>query len=81
VVLLAPESARRVSLADPGARTVELKWGSAPIPPSPVSVAQGFDPEWGDDGALGSDVLMRFHVFFDMPSRWAYVRPLDARPE
>jgi hypothetical protein len=81
VVLLAPESARRVSLADPGARTVELKWGSAPIPPSPVSVVQGFDPEWGDDGALGSDVLLRFHVFFDMPSRWAYVRPLDARAE
>jgi hypothetical protein len=81
VVLLAPESARRMSLSDPGARAVELRWGTAPIPPSPVTVAQGFDPEWGDDGALGSDILLRFHVFFDMPSRWAYVRPLDARPD
>jgi hypothetical protein len=80
-VLLAPESARRMSLSDPGARAVELKWGTAPIPPSPVAVAQGFDPDWGDDGALGSDILLRFHVFLDMPSRWAYVRPLDARAE
>jgi hypothetical protein len=81
VVLLSLESARRMSLSDPGARAVELKWGTAPIPPSPVAVAQGFDPEWGDDGALGSDILLRFHVFLDMPSRWAYLRPLDARPD
>jgi hypothetical protein len=79
VVLLAAESARRVDLSGPGATAAELRWGTAPIPPAPVAVTQGFDPEWGDDGALGGDVLLRFHVFFDMPSRWAYLRPLDAR--
>jgi hypothetical protein len=78
VVLLAPESARRMNLSDPGASAAELRWGTAPIPPSPVAVTRGFDPEWGDDGALGSDILLRFHSFLDMPSRWAYVRPVDA---
>jgi len=78
VVLLAAESARRVNLSDPGARAAELRWGSAPLPPSPVVVTQSFDPEWGDDGALGYDILLRFHAFLDMPSRWAYLRPLEA---
>jgi len=78
VVLLAAESARRMNLSGPGATAAELRWGTAPIPPAPVAVTQGFDPEWGDDGSLGGDVLLRFHVFFDMPSRWAYLRPLDA---
>ena len=81
VVLLAAESARRMNLSGPGATAAELRWGTAPIPPSPVNVTLGFDPEWGDDGALGGDVLLRFHMFFDMPSRWAYLRPLDARPD
>lgn len=81
VVLLAAESARRVNLSGPGATAAELRWGTAEIPSSPVIVTQGFDPEWGDDGALGGDILLRFHVFFDMPSRWAYLRPLDARPD
>ncbi len=81
VVLLAAESARRMNLSGPGATAAELRWGTAAIPPSPVTVTQGFDPEWGDDGALGGDVLLRFHVFFDMPSRWAYLRPLDARSD
>lgn len=78
VVLLAPESAHRMDLSGAGATAKELRWGSAPIPPSPVAVEQGFDPDWGDDGALGYDILLRFHVFLDMPSRWAYLRPLDA---
>jgi hypothetical protein len=80
VLLLAPESARRTDLAAPGTTALELKWGTAPIPPSPVAIVQGFDPGWGDDGALGYDILLRFHVFLDMPSRWAYLRPLDAPP-
>jgi hypothetical protein len=77
VVLLAPESARRINLADTGARADELRWGTAPIPSSPVAVTQGFDAEWGDDGALGYDILLRFHAFLDMTRRWAYLRPLD----
>jgi hypothetical protein len=59
----------------------ELKWGTAQIPPSRVVATQGFDPDWGDDGALGYDVLLRFRVFLDMPSRWAYLRPLEAAAE
>jgi hypothetical protein len=78
VVLLAPESARRMELTAAGATAAELRWGTAPIPPSPVAVGPGFDPEWGDDGALGYDVLLRFHAFLDMPRRWGYLRPLDA---
>jgi hypothetical protein len=78
VVLLAPESARRMELTAAGATATELRWGTAPIPASPVAVGQGFYPEWGDDGALGYDILLRFHTFLDMPRRWSYLRPLDA---
>ena len=81
VVLLGSESARRVNLSGPGATAAELRWGTASIPPAPVSVTEGFDPDWGDDGALGGDILLRFHVFLDMSRRWAYLRPLDARPD
>jgi hypothetical protein len=77
VVLLAPESARRMELTAAGATATELRWGTASSPPSPVAVGQGFDPEWGDDGAIGYDILLRFHTFLDMPRRWGYLRPLD----
>jgi hypothetical protein len=40
--------------------------------------ASAFDTEWGEDGALGQDVILRFHTFLDLPRRWAYLRPLDA---
>ncbi len=77
-LLLAPDSARRMALSTPGSVAGELRWGTAPFPPAPVAVeSAAFDSEWGDDGSLGFDVLLRFHVFWDMPHRWAYLRPLD----
>ena len=55
-----------------------LKWGTAEFPPAEAAIAQArFDPAWGDDGALGLPLLAKFHVFLDMPKRWAYLRPLD----
>jgi hypothetical protein len=56
-----------------------LKWVTAELPTVPVSVAgEGFGAEWGEDGCLGFEPLLPFHVFLDMPRRWAYLRPLDA---
>jgi hypothetical protein len=83
-ILLAREAARRVGLPESG--QAELKWGTAPLPPLAISFpalsvsfpASGFDTEWGEDGALGQDVILRFHTFLDLPRRWAYLRPLDA---
>lgn len=83
-LLIARESARRVGLPESG--PAELKWGTAPLPPTPISFpalslsfpASGFDTQWGEDGALGQDVILGFHTFLDMPRRWAYLRPLDA---
>ena len=78
-LLLAPDSARRMGLSAPGSVAAELRWGSAPFPPAPVAVLPAaFDSDWGDDGSLGFDALLHFHVFWDMPHRWAYLRPLDA---
>ena len=78
-MLLAPDSAHRMGLAAPGSVAAELRWGSAPLPPAPVTVLPAaFDSDWGDDGSLGFDVLLQFHIFWDMPRRWAYLRPLDA---
>jgi hypothetical protein len=80
-LLLAPDSARRMAFSTPGSLAVQLRWGSAPFPPTPAAVLPtGFDSDWGDDGSLGFDALLRFHVFWDMPHRWAYLRPLDAAP-
>jgi hypothetical protein len=53
-----------------------LVWGTLRLPPVPTRVAgAGFDPEWGDDGALGWPLVKQFHVFVDLPHRWIYVRP------
>ena len=78
-VAVSPQAAQRAGLPEQGA--AELKWGTAPLPPLPVTfAARGFDPEWGDDGALGQDVILRFHAFLDLPRRWAYLRSLEAPP-
>ncbi len=78
-LLLAPEAAHRMGLSAPGSVAGELRWGTASFPPAPAAVLPAaFDSDWGDDGGLGFDVLLRFHVFWDMPRRWAYLRPLDA---
>jgi hypothetical protein len=34
------------------------------------------DSDWGEDGRIGMDVLLRFHVYLDLPRRWVYLRPL-----
>jgi hypothetical protein len=55
-----------------------LVWGSARLPPLPVRrEASRFDPAWGDDGAIGYPLLLKFHVVADMPHRWIYLKPLE----
>src|SRR5262249_17114153 len=73
-----PVGARRLALSAPAAAK-DLQWGTAALPEISVAIAEkGFDADWGDEGALGFDVLMRFHAFLDMPRRWAYLRPPGA---
>jgi len=77
-LLLAPEAAARSGLASPGALASDLRWGAADLPSLTLSVESGrFDPDWGEDGRLGFDALLAFHVFFDMPHRWTYLKPLS----
>ncbi|MGH9318042.1 MAG: hypothetical protein ACRD1P_13160 [Thermoanaerobaculia bacterium] len=80
-LLLAPETASRIGLS-PGAPAAEgLRWGAAHLEPVPVRIAaQGLDPAWGEEGSLGFETLLRFHVFLDMPRRWVYLRPLERDP-
>jgi hypothetical protein len=61
---------------DPNAPALAgLVWGTLRLPPLPVRLeTAGFDPEWGDDGAIGFPLLLRFHVFADMPHRWVFVK-------
>jgi hypothetical protein len=78
-ILLAAETAKRLGLS-PSASVADWKWGTAELPPAAVAVSErGFDPEWGDEGALGFDLILRFHAFLDLPRRWAYLQPLEAR--
>jgi hypothetical protein len=70
-----PSGQDEATLADP--TFSGLVWGTVRLPPLPVRWETArFDPDWGDHGAIGYPLLLRFHVFFDMPHRWAYVRPL-----
>lgn len=78
-VVLAPESARRLEMTRGATAASGFKWGTAEFATAAITVAEaGFDPAWGDDGALGFEPLLNFHVFLDMPRRWTYLRPLDA---
>jgi hypothetical protein len=74
-LLLASESARRAGLREAGPAK-GLTWGPIALPPLPLRIsAEGFFPDWGDDGRLGLPLLLRFHAFIDMPRRWIYLRP------
>jgi hypothetical protein len=74
-LLLPSRSAKDYGL-DPSAPVVEgLFWGALRLPPLPAKLEpSGFDPDWGDDGAIGYPLLLRFHVIVDMPHRWIYIR-------
>lgn len=76
-LVLSPESARRAGLSSPAAIASDLRWGAASLPSVKPAIEEGrFDSGWGDDGRLGIEVLLRFHLFFDMPHRWTYLKPL-----
>lgn len=76
-ILLSSESADRVGLVDT-AVAKGLTWGPVKLPPMPLRIShEGLFPDWGDDGRLGYALLLRFHVFVNMPQRWIYVRPLE----
>jgi len=80
--IVLPTSTAEKLRIDLGSPALEgLVWGTLRLPPLPVRLeSAGFDPEWGDDGAIGFPLLLRFHVFVDMPHRWIYLRPLDLAP-
>ena len=79
-LLVAAASAGRAGLA--GSEAVGLAWGPVRLPGLPVRLApSGFFPEWGDDGKLGFPLLLRFHLFVNMPQRWMYLKPLAPSSE
>jgi hypothetical protein len=76
-IVLALETADRLGLA--GETSAKgITWGSIDLPPIPLRVVRGeFFPDWGDEGKLGFSLLLRFHLFWNMPQRWTYIRPLE----
>ncbi|MGH9367639.1 MAG: hypothetical protein ACRD3M_08195 [Thermoanaerobaculia bacterium] len=78
-----PSSVSRELGLDPRRSTLSgLVWGTLRLPPVPaLPDAIGFDPEWGDDGAVGTPLLLRFHAFVDMPHRWIYLKPDGLRAQ
>jgi len=75
-LVVADASAARVGISGGEARG--FAWGPVRLPPLPVrTAAAGFFPDWGDDGLLGYPLLLRFHVFVNMPQRWIYLKPLE----
>ncbi|MGH2626206.1 MAG: hypothetical protein ACRDHY_06095, partial [Anaerolineales bacterium] len=75
VLLLAPESAKRMGLSPDAASVRDLGWGPLDLAEMPVSRVPGrFSPDWGDDGKLPAAVLLRYRVFVDMHHRWIYLK-------
>jgi hypothetical protein len=76
-LVLAGKTADRLGLAGETNLT-GATWGPIDLPPLPLRIGRGaFFPDWGDDGKLGFAALLPFHVFWNMPQRWIYVRPLE----
>lgn len=78
-LVLAAPIAKELGIAGSTGRVAGIVWGSLRLPPLPVGADAdaGFDPDWGDDGAVGDTLLLELHVFLDMPHRWIYIRPIE----
>jgi hypothetical protein len=77
---LAPESARRAGVERERFATGML-WGGMKLAPVDLRVAgRGYAPDWGDDGKMGIALLLRFHVYVNMPQRWVYLRSAPGVP-
>jgi hypothetical protein len=75
-LVLSRHSAERAGIAGGEARG--FAWGPVRLPALPARVsATGFSPDWGDDGLIGFPLLLRFHVFVNMPQRWIYLKPVE----
>jgi hypothetical protein len=72
-LVLTPEAARRFGVSGQASTISGLFWG-APLADLPVSISADSDADFGEDGRFGWDVALAFHVFFDMPHRWAYLK-------
>jgi hypothetical protein len=72
-LVLTPEAARRFGVTGQSSTISGLFWG-APLADLSVSIGSDSDADFGEDGRLGWDVALAFHVFFDLPHRWAYLK-------
>lgn len=71
---IAPTAAERLEIGVPGLIS-GFRWGALALPALRAEPESSpTDPEWGDDGRLGFPLLLRFHVYLDMPHRWIYLQ-------
>jgi hypothetical protein len=73
-LVLTPEAARRFGMSVQASTISGLHWG-APLADLSASIGSDSDADFGEDGRFGWDVALAFHIFFDMPHRWAYLKP------
>jgi len=73
-LLLAPDAASRLGVPATGIAH-GLRWGPLALPDLSGEPARKSDPAWGEDGAFGFALLLRFHSHLDMSHRWIYIRP------
>jgi hypothetical protein len=74
-LVLTPEAARRLGLSGQTFRISGLHWGGVDLADLSASLGSDSVADFGEDGRFGWDVALAFHVFFDMPHRWAYLKP------
>jgi hypothetical protein len=74
-LVLTPEAARRLGLSGQTSRISGLHWGGAAMTDLSVSLGSDSVADFGEDGRFGWDLALAFHVFIDLPHRWAYLKP------
>ena len=72
---LAPETVRQLGLSASERTIGGLRWGAAHFPDLSFEHDPLADPEWGEDGRVALDLLLRYHAFLDLPHRWIYLKP------
>ena len=77
-LLLTPEGAQRLGLTGRAPVLTGL-WLGPSLPALTVPIESGPESEYGEDGRLGWDFILKSHADFDLIHRWLYIRPNGGR--
>ena len=79
-ITLTPQAAERFQVSSTGgSASLTGLWLGPALPALTVPIEPGIESDYGEDGRLGWDLLLRAQTEWDLPHRWLYLRPLSGR--